>query len=338
MNHGAARDVGRWVAPRAGFVMAAALAVAVAARLAGAAELEVFATPSVGLDSMWMAEAKGIFAAEGLHVRFRLFPSGTTAFQTFKAGGGDLIFSGDLPALQYWQNGGSYQVIAPAERDAGGYIGVTTNAITTAKDLIGKTIATRVGSTGSWFVSEYLTKNAIDEKALIVRNLDPPLMPVALCQGNIDGFFIWLPSPAKAIQICGDKVHYLTTADGYIKGYNVGGARKEFLADPLHADDVKRFLRAMRKGAEFAAANQADTIADLIKRFGYSAEEVKAFHDIMERVLKFDATFFDDFCSENRWQQRSGLRSGPSDLGQWIWADGLKSLDPTLVVAAPPPC
>jgi hypothetical protein len=58
----------------------------------------------------------------------------------------------------------------------------------------------------------------------------------------------------------------------------------------------------------------------------------------MERVLAFDATFFDDFCSENRWQQRTGLHSGPSDLGQWVWTDGLKSLDPTFVVAAPPPC
>jgi ABC-type nitrate/sulfonate/bicarbonate transport system substrate-binding protein len=338
MSHGPVRDIRRRLLPRLAPAAAIALALAVAPQRADAEALEVFATPSVGLDMMWVADAKGIFAQEGLQVRFRLFPSGTTAFQTFRAGGGDLIFSGDLPALQYWQNGGSYQVIAPAERDAGGYIAVTTKAITTAKDLVGKTIATRVGSTGSWFVSEYLTKNAIDETALTVRNLDPPLMPVALCQGNIDGFFIWLPSPAKAIQICGDKVHYLTTAEGYIKGYNIGGARKEFLADPHHADSVKRFLRALRKGAEFAAANQADTTADLIKRFGYSAEEVEAFHAIMERVLRFDATFFDDFCSENRWQQRAGLRGGPSDLGQWIWADGLRSLDPQLVVAAPPPC
>jgi hypothetical protein len=58
----------------------------------------------------------------------------------------------------------------------------------------------------------------------------------------------------------------------------------------------------------------------------------------MERVLKLDAQFFGDFCSENRWQQRAGLQKEPSDLGKWTWPDGLKAIDPTLVAAAPPPC
>jgi ABC-type nitrate/sulfonate/bicarbonate transport system substrate-binding protein len=332
------RDFRRRFLSRVGLGLAVVVGAASHSSNQRAAGLEIFVTPTISVDALWMADAKGVFAQEGLEVKVRLFPSGTTAFQTFKAGAGDIIFTGDLPALQYWQNGGSYQVIAPIERDFLGYIGVKTKAIKTAKDLVGKTIATRVGSTGSWFVSEYLTKNDIDEKTVTVRNLDPPLMPVALCQGNIDGFFIWLPSPSKAVQICGDKVHYLTTAEGYIKGYNIAGARKEFLADPQNADTVKRFLRALRKGAEIAVADEAGTIAVLDKRFGYSEAEVRIFRDLMERVLKFDATFFEDFCSENKWQQRAGLRDGPSDLSQWIWEDGLKSLDPKLVVAAPPPC
>jgi ABC-type nitrate/sulfonate/bicarbonate transport system substrate-binding protein len=308
---------------------------------ANAAELElleVFATPSIGTDGMWVAEAQGLFKEVGLEVKIRLFPSGTTAFQTFKTGAGDVIFSGDLPALQYWQNGGSYRVIAPSNRDSGGYIAVTRKDIKTPQDLAGKTIATRVGSTGSWFVSEYLTKNGIEEKSVSIRNLDPPLMPVALCQGDIDGFFIWLPAPMKALQICADKVHYLSTADGYIKGYSVIGARAEYVTDAKNADKLVRFLRALRKGAEIAAAEPAQTEATLIKRFGFTPEEIKAYQAITERVLKFDTAFFDDFCSENKWQQRAGLRNAPSDLSQWVWDEGLKTIDPTLVVAAPPPC
>lgn len=311
------------------------------ARQAGAQALdtlEVYAQPSIGSDAMWMAEAKGLFTAEKLDVKIRLFPSGTTAFQTFRTGAGDIIFSGDLPALQYWQNGGSYQVIAPMNRDSEGYVAVVTKNITKPQDLVGKTIATRVGSTGSWFVSEYLTKNGIDEKSVTIRNLDPPLMPVALCQGNIDGFFIWLPAPMKALEICGDKVHYLTTAKGYIKGYSVFGARKEWLADAKNADKVTRFLRALRKGAELAAADEAGTQAVLIRRFGFSPEEVKQYRSISERVLKLDQTFFDDFCSENKWQQRAGLRPGLSDLADWTWSAGLKAIDPSLAVAPPPPC
>jgi len=301
-------------------------------------KLVVLSTPSVGLDAMWMAEARGFFKEADLDVDIKLFPSGTTAFQTFNAGAGDIIFSGDLPALQYWQKGGPYRVIAPAQRDYGSYIAVVKKEIKTAQDLAGKTIATRVGSTGSWFVSEYLTKNNIDEKLVTIRNLDPPQMPVALCQGDIDGFFIWLPAPTKALEICGDKVHILTNAEGYVRGYNVAGARKDVLDDPQGADKVTRFLRAIRKGMDVAASEEAETTAYLVKKFGYTESEVKTFRDVMERVFKIDQTFFDDFCSENKWQQRAGLWKEPSDLGQWVWTDGLKAIDPTLVVAAPPPC
>jgi ABC-type nitrate/sulfonate/bicarbonate transport system substrate-binding protein len=310
-------------------------------RLAAGAELVplvVYAEPGADADSLWMAEAKDVFKAEGLDVQIRLFPSGTTALQTFKTGAGDIIFSGDLPALQFWQRGGSYRMIAPVERDAKGYIGVAVNAIQSAKDLIGQTVATRVGSTGSWFVAEYLAKNGIDEGLVTVKNLDPPLMPPAVCRGDIQAFFIWQPTPGKTLQICGDKVHYLTTAEGYIKGYTVAGARAEWLATPEGDDKAKRFLRAMRKGAELAAADFAGKAAYLNQKFGLSEKEVRDETDIMERVLKFDRVFFDDFCGENRWQERSGQQSGPSDLGQWIWPDGLKSIDPGLVVPASPPC
>ena len=66
-------------------------------RFAAAAELlplVVYAEPGADADSLWMAEAKDVFKAEGLDVQIRLFPSGTTALQTFKTGAGDIIFSG----------------------------------------------------------------------------------------------------------------------------------------------------------------------------------------------------------------------------------------------------
>jgi ABC-type nitrate/sulfonate/bicarbonate transport system substrate-binding protein len=316
----------------------AALALPRAAGAQALDRLQIFITPGVSTDAVWMADQHGVFREMGLDVQIRVFPSGTTAFQTFRTGAGDIIFSGDLPALQYWQNGGSYRVIAPIERDSKSYVAVVQNTIRGPADLAGKTIATRVGSTGSWFISEYLHRNGIAESAVTVRNLDPPLMPVALCRGDIAGFFIWEPSPTKALQMCGDRVRVLTTAEGYIKGYNIAGARAEFLATPEGADRVTRFLRAIRRGAEIAEGDTAGVVAYMNRRFGMTEAEVRAQTAIMERVQRFDATFYEDFCSENRWQQRAGLRSGPSDLGEWVWLDGLRAVDPARVTPAPPPC
>src|SRR3984957_17632102 len=135
-------------------------------------KLTVFAQPSVNNDSLWMAFANNEYTKEGLDITYRLFPSGTTAFQNFNTGQGDIILSGDLPSLQYFfRANGAYRVIAVIERDAKGYFGGARNDIKTPQGLVGKTVATRVGSTGSWFISEYLTKKGGDPSKVRVKNL-----------------------------------------------------------------------------------------------------------------------------------------------------------------------
>src|SRR5215213_10544201 len=134
-------------------------------------KLTLFGQPSVNNDAVWMAFEKGFYKDEGLDVTYRLFPSGTTAFQTFQTGQGDIVMTGDLPSVQYYfRSNGNYRTIAAVERDAKGYVVVARKDIARPQDLAGKTVATRVGSTGSWFISEYLAQNNVDPKTVTVKN------------------------------------------------------------------------------------------------------------------------------------------------------------------------
>jgi len=66
-----------------------------------------------------VTERLGYFKEQGLDVDYRVFPSGTTAFQTFRTGQGDIVMTGDLPSVQYFfRNNGNYRTIAAIERDA----------------------------------------------------------------------------------------------------------------------------------------------------------------------------------------------------------------------------
>ena len=67
-------------------------------------KLTLFGQPSVNNDSIWMAIEYGYFKEQGLDVDYRVFPSGTTAFQTFRTGQGDIVMTGDLPSVQYFFN------------------------------------------------------------------------------------------------------------------------------------------------------------------------------------------------------------------------------------------
>ena len=207
--------------------------------------MTLFGQPSVNNDSVWMALEKGFYRQEGLDVTYRLFPSGTTAFQAFQTGQGDIVMTGDLPSVQYYfRVNGDYRTIAAIERDAKGYVAVAGKDIKTPQDLAGKTIATRVGSTGSWFISEYLTKNHVDPKTVTIKNLDTQVLPAALCGGEIAAFFIWQPVGSRTLEICPDKAHYLTDATGYIQGYLVKLARARNGWRPLRVQGHRQPLAA----------------------------------------------------------------------------------------------
>src|ERR1700746_902106 len=239
-------------------------------------KMTLFGQPSVNNDSIWMALEKGYYQQEGLDVTYRLFPSGTTAFQSFQTGQGDIVMTGDLPSVQYFfRVKGDYRTIAVIERDAKGYVAVAQKAITKPQDLAGKTIATRVGSTGSWFISEYLTKNGVDPANVVVRNLDTQVLPAALCRGEIAAFFIWQPIGSRTLEICPDKSHYLTDATGYIQGYLVAGARPEWLASSQGKDTAIRWLRATMKGRDVAE-----------KDFAAVAAYAKAKLDLSEKATR----------------------------------------------------
>lgn len=325
-------------------VLAAALSVLSA--VAGSAwaqqtpiKITLFGQPSVNNDSIWMAFEKGFYKAEGLDVTYRLFPSGTTAFQTFQTGQGDIVLTGDLPSVQYFfRNNGNYRTIAVIERDTKGYVAVARKDIRNPQDLIGKTIATRVGSTGSWFISEYLTKNGVDPAKVTVKNLDTQVLAAAVCGGDISAFFIWQPVGSRALEVCPDQVHYLTDATGYIQGYLVAGARPEWLATPEGKEAATRFLRATLKGRDVAQKDFAAVAAYAKEKLSLSEKATREQWDTMTRPIALDKTYYEDFCSLSRWARGDKLTDQPLDFNKFLWPDGLRAIDSKLVDAPPAPC
>ncbi len=302
-------------------------------------KITVFGQPAVNNDAVWMALERGFYREQGLDVTYRLFPSGTTAFQAFQSGQGDIILTGDLPSVQYFfRTKGDYRTIAVVERDAKGYVAVVQKDIAGPKDLIGKTIATRVGSTGSWFISEYLTHNGVDPARVTVKNLDTQILPAALCGGEIAGFFIWQPMGSRTLEICPDKARYLTDATGYIQGYLVAGARPAWLNTAPGKDIATRWLRATIKGREVAERDFAAVAAYAKAKLDLSEAATREQYDTNIRPLALDKIYYDDFCSLSRWAQGVKQTEQSLDFNQLTWPDGLKAISPTLVDTPPPPC
>lgn len=321
-------------------VIAALLAaLASLAQAQGLKKITLFGQPSVNNDAIWMALEYGYFKEQGLDVDYRVFPSGTTAFQTFRTGQGDIVMTGDLPSVQYFfNNPGQYQTFVAIERDAKGYVVIARKDIRKPQDLAGKIIATRVGSTGSWFISEYLSKNGVDPKSAIVKNLDTQLLPAALCKGDIAAFFIWQPIGSRTLEICPNDAHQLSDASGYIQGYLVAGARPEFLNTADGTDKIQRFLRAIMKGRDKAEGDFKAVAAYAAKTYSLSEKATRDQWETNLRPIALDKVYYQDFCSLSKWAQGAGLTTQAVDFTKLTWPNGLRAIDPKLAETPPPPC
>ncbi len=302
-------------------------------------KLLVFSQPIPHYDSIWMADAKGFFKAEGLDVTFRMFPSGTTAMQIYRVGEGDILMGGDLPGVNYWlAEKGNYRLIAALARDPKGYLLTAHKSIQKPQDLKGKTVAIRVGSTVDWFMSEYLTKNGMSVKDVTVKNLDGTVMPAALCRGDIDAFFYWQPHNDKAIEICPDKAHNVSDAQGYIPGYIIAAARPDWLAKPENAKKAIAYLRAAIKGKEVAERDYPSVLAYGKEKFSMEEPVIKTAWQNNFRMITLNDITWTDYCGMAAWMRQEGLLKDKFDLKQFVWTDGLKAIDPKLVTEPPPPC
>lgn len=305
---------------------AALLALAAMTNPASAqTKIELFLAPNTDSTPLWAAYSQGFYEDAGLDVSVRTFPSGTTAFQAFRTGLGTMVMSGDLPSVRYWINSDKdYRAIQVLTRHTKGYVVETRSEITKPEDLIGKNVATRVGSSGSWLLSEYLTKNGIGEDQVNILNLDTNQMPIALCKGDISAFFVWQPFGDQAEANCGEAVHQLSDATGYMRGYTVLGARPAWLEE--NRDAANDFVKATVRGAVWATENPEELAKYLEDNYGADAEFSKQVLTFMDLTPLFDEQFRSDFTSLSEWNLKQGDDAQPIDFETFLWTDAVDQL------------
>ncbi|CAM5205650.1 hypothetical protein CDEF62S_05127 [Castellaniella defragrans] len=299
-------------------------------------KIDLFLSPNTDSTPLWAAYSQGFYKASGLDVSIRTFPSGSTAFQAFRSGLGTMLMSGDLPSLKYWiSSKHNYRAIQVLTRDTKGYVVEARKDITKPQDLIGKKVATRVGSSGSWFLSEYLNKNGIHDNQVDVLNLDTNQMPIALCKGDISAFFVWQPFGDQAAAKCGDQVHQLADAQGYMRGYTVLGARPEWL--DKNKDAAIRFVEATTRGAAWTEHHPKELAAYLQDNYGADAKFSEKALTYMDLTPLFNKQFHEDYTSLSEWNMKNSAsgEAEPINFSKFTWTNGVDQLKPDELPTVP---
>jgi NitT/TauT family transport system substrate-binding protein len=286
-----------------------------------------------GTDEHWVplqvAKAKGFFTAEGVDAEVTVFTTGATATEAFRAGRGDFISAGDLPSAAMWKTGNVIGV-APSSSDTEIFGIVGKKDINSPRDLRGRKVATRMGSTGEFLLYRYLASGGLSPSDANVIDLAPPEMVLAMAHGDIDAFAWLAPFTTRAINT-GANVKLITSAKDLANNRIVLSASKSFI--DRHPDLVRKVLRASQRATEFVRTNPEEATriwADAVQG------DVKQSLPVV-RLISYDMTFnnafVDDLNELAKFMVQKGALKEPINWSKEMNTNFLRDIDPKLVTA-----
>jgi ABC-type nitrate/sulfonate/bicarbonate transport system substrate-binding protein len=312
-------------------LVAVACTIAMICGPANAADPKV--TIFSGIDEHWVplqiAKAKGFFTAEGVDAEVTVFTTGATATEAFRAGRGDFISAGDLPSAAMWKTGNVIGV-APSSSDTEIFGIVGKKDINSPRDLRGRKVATRMGSTGEFLLYRYLASGGLSPSDANIIDLAPPEMVLAMTHGDIDAFAWLAPFTTRAINT-GTNVKLITSAKDLANNRIVLSASKSFI--DRQPDMVRKVLRASHRAAEFVRTNPEEATriwADAVQG------DVKQSLPVV-RLINYDMTFnnafVDDLNELAKFMVQKGALKEPINWSKEMNTNFLRDIDPKLVTA-----
>jgi NitT/TauT family transport system substrate-binding protein len=218
------------------------------------------------------AIGEGYFADQGLEVSVEFSPTAAST-QNLVAGKGDIAYAPSANFLSYRQRSGvplkslyAYQQTSPMA-----IISLQKSGITKLTDLRGKTIVDFAGSATQIAWPVLLRRNKIDPSSITMQLTDPASRIKSLLAGQVDAMLAFWPDNGPLVEsVCNCAVNVIKFDD-----YGVHHLGNGFATTPDYIKQnpalLRRFFKAVTKGALFAQRNQAKTVDDMIQVVGATA-------------------------------------------------------------------
>ncbi len=144
--------------------------------------------------ALFVADAKGMFEKEGIHVQLVPFRDGSSLVNALNSGKIDVGYCGITPVTSAISQGKSIKVVAAVNEEGSGVVVAKNINVTSVSDLEGKKIAVPKNNSIQDVLLNYLFwKNGLNVNDVKIQEMEVPLMPGALKSGEIDGFIAWEP-------------------------------------------------------------------------------------------------------------------------------------------------
>ena len=207
---------------------------------------------------VWVADALGYFAEEGIKIERKTFANGPAGLLEFANGAVDAEMAAIAPFMQFAARGGDFKMVISLTKGNSALVGL--KQYKSYADLNGK----RVGGPGLGTTHDAVLAYVEQSQGLKFQRVFGKVTDIAIMieKGEVDAFIGWEPAAAIAIAQ-NSKLHYIAQLPPLKNLESL-----EMIVQPQLAKEkpevVYGFVRAIRRGIEYVKTNPKEKTAQFI--------------------------------------------------------------------------
>ena len=183
------------------------------------------------------------------------------------------------------------------------------DAITSIKDLKGKTVAGPKGTVLHQLLTAALVKEGMNAKDVSLVQMDIPKAFVAMLGGNVDAALLAANTVIKATQ---ENARVITTAAGLVEPKLVIATSEAFAQK--YPDRIKAVITAHDKAWQWITANHREAVAIGAKAQGISVEEAEQLFAWTHFTQRLNAADIPDMEADMRFMLENGMMRNKIDI------------------------
>ncbi len=281
---------------------------------------------------VYIAKEKGYFLEEGIQIEIKGYPTGKHAFESALKGEIDIATVADTPIVFNSFERDDFLVFATI-LDSTQHAKVLARKdknINTPQDLVGKKVATTIGTTAHFFMNVFFIVNEVDSSNIKIVDLKPKEMVNAIVAGEVDAIFAWEPNIVNSEIMLGDNAIVLPSDVGYLSTFNMA-SKKDFIES--NPELITKILKALAKAEQTTIDNREESVDIVASYLKTDRERIDSLWDIYKFRLSLSQTLLITLEDEARWAINNNMTDAtevPNYLG-YIYLDALEEVKPEAV-------
>lgn len=241
------------------------------------------------------------------------FPTGRESMQALLGGSADFATATDTPVTFAGLRGLKPIILASYSRYSRDMKIAMKEGAAEPSDptsLKGKTIATRVGTSGQYMLSRYLTMSGLTDADVEIVDLSPSDMMSATLRGDVDGFSWTSQASALAVEASGGQIVEMTQEgiEDFFVSHQLLLTNEAVLEEKPELCEAG--VRAMLEAEAYIAAN-ADWPTVISDRVRAEPDFIKQQTSVFDFTVELTDSLLEALVTEAGWAISSGLVDAP---------------------------